>query len=358
MVDTSNEIEQVEDLLETPDLAGALESEQFKKFLDHVPLAIAVSALGDAEIIIYANPEFERLSGIPAVLLERHYWDILSGNVLAEPDDASLVSAIVEGKDRVGTYRLKMSDAEPSVVDIHSNVIEDDSGRPAYRLVALVSPSQPNADDAANLEERVREKDTLLLELQHRVKNNLQMITALIRLETRNATTGESGKFERLAGRVGSLAILYDALSLENAKDEVDLGAYLGQIATSVMAAHAIDGISLDLKVDSYMVSINVAMPTGLVVNELMINALKHAFSDRESGTVTLRCITEGEGCKVTISDDGIGLPPGETWPRRGKLGSLIAQSLRENAGADLKVTSSPDMGTTVTIEFEGRGLR
>jgi two-component sensor histidine kinase len=59
----------------------------------------------------------------------------------------------------------------------------------------------------------------------------------------------------------------------------------------------------------------------------------------------------------ITISDDGIGLPDGETWPRRGKLGALIAQSLRENARADLKVTSSPDMGTTVTIEFDGPGV-
>jgi two-component sensor histidine kinase len=357
MTEKPDEAEQVEDLLDTPDLAGALESAQFKKFLDHVPLAIAVSELADPEIIIYANPEFEELSGIPAVMLERHYWDILSGNVIAEPDDASLVSAIVEGKDCVGTYKLKRPGAEPSVVDIHSNVIENDAGVASYRLVALVSPKTSTATDAEHLEERVREKDTLLLELQHRVKNNLQMITALIRLETRNAAVGETGKFERLAGRVGSLAILYDSLSLEGAKEEVDLGAYLGQIATSVMAAHAVDGIRLDLKVDSYVVSINVAMPTGLVVNELMINALKHAFNGRDSGTVRVHCTVADDRCTVMIADDGVGLPDGETWPRRGKLGSLIAQSLRENARADMKVTSSPDMGTTVTITFEGKGL-
>jgi hypothetical protein len=300
MTNKPDEVEQVEDLLDTPDLAGALESEQFKKFLDHVPLAIAVSELSNPEIIIYANPEFEELSGIPAVVLERHYWDILSGRVIAEPDDATLVSAIVEGQDCIGTYKLKRSDAEPSVVDIHSNVIENDEGVPSYRLVALVSPRNPSATETERLEERVREKDTLLLELQHRVKNNLQMITALIRLETRNAAAGETGKFERLAGRVGSLAILYDALSLEGAKERVDLGAYLGQIATSVMAAHAVDGIRLDLMADTYMVSINVAMPTGLVVNELLINALKHAFSGRESGTIKVHClrIPSSPGCR------------------------------------------------------------
>ena len=127
-------------------------------------------------------------------------------------------------------------------------------------------------------EQRVHEKDTLLRELQHRVKNNLQMITALIRMETRNATVSDQKRFERLAGRVDALAILYQTLTTDEQKDEVDLGVYLSQIASAVMASHAVEGIRLDMKVDTYPVSIDVAMPTGLVVNELLTNALKHAF--------------------------------------------------------------------------------
>ena len=113
-----------------------------------------------------------------------------------------------------------------------------------------------------------------------------------------------------------------------------DLGVYLSQIASAVMTSHAVEGIRLDMTLDTYPVSINVAMPTGLVVNELLTNSLKHAFKGREGGTITLHSIVSGEGCKVTIADDGIGLPEGETWPKRGKLGALIAHSLTENAKA------------------------
>ena len=79
---------------------------------------------------------------------------------------------------------------DPVIVDLHSNVIEDDAGTPTYRLVALVSAA-PSELDPQSLEARVREKDTQLRELQHRVKSNLQMITALIRMETRNAAAAD-----------------------------------------------------------------------------------------------------------------------------------------------------------------------
>src|SRR5207342_1295943 len=168
-------------------------------------------------------------------------------------------------------------------VDAWSNTIENDEGVPMFRLVALASTGQRSPDAGALHDQLLRDKDVLLRELQHRVKNNLQMITALIRMEARNVVDGDSGeRFDRLAGRINSLALLYDLLSGEGADAAIDLGVYLSQVASSVMQAHAMEGIRLDLKVDTWPVSINVAMPTGLVVNELMTNALKHAFVGRD----------------------------------------------------------------------------
>ncbi|MEI9416798.1 sensor histidine kinase [Mesorhizobium sp. Cs1321R2N1] len=354
MTSNSDKAETVEQLLETPDLASALESEQFKKFLDQVPIAIAVSDVSGRERVVYANPEFEKLSGLKAAKLAQKHWAALSGIGLHQQKDRALSSAVVDETDFVGTFRLERAEDKPAIVDVYSNVIEDDNGRACFRLVALVDVSaHGETEDARSIEERVREKDTLLRELQHRVKNNLQMITALIRLETRNATEPDRNRFERLAGRVDALAILYQTLSGEEHKEEVDLGVYLSQIASAVMASHAVEGIRLDMKVDTYPVSVNVAMPTGLVVNELLTNALKHAFRGRDSGTITLHSVVNGDGCRVVVADDGIGLPDGESWPKRGKLGALIAQSLSENAKAEFHVTSSADEGTRVTIVFK-----
>jgi two-component sensor histidine kinase len=113
-----------------------------------------------------------------------------------------------------------------------------------------------------------------------------------------------------------------------------------------------VEGIRLDLKVDTWPVSINVAMPTGLVVNELMTNALKHAFVGRNGGTITVSSLVNETGCRVVISDDGVGLPEGATWPQSGKLSAVIAQSLEQNAKAKLDVHSAPNEGLRVEIFF------
>jgi two-component sensor histidine kinase len=179
------------------------------------------------------------------------------------------------------------------------------------------------------------------------------MITALIRIETRNAQGKlDTAPFDRLAGRIASIQLVYKLLSEQGGDDQIDLGVYLSEIASSVMHAHAVEGIRLELKIDAYPVSVNVAMPTGLVVNELLTNALKHAFVGRDGGTITVHSLAVGDGCRVTISDDGIGLPDGMEWPKRGKLGALIVRSLRENAKADFKIESSPGRGTRINISF------
>ncbi len=118
------------------------------------------------------------------------------------------------------------------------------------------------------------------------------------------------------------------------------------------MRSHAPEGIRLDLKVDTHVVSVNTALPAGLVVNELMMNALKHAFGGRDGGTITLHCLTDDEGCRVVVADDGVGFPEGVKWPKPGKLSALIVQSLLENAKASLDISSAPGDGTRVTINF------
>lgn len=341
-----------EQLLDTPHLADALESERFKQFLDHIPVAVAVAELHPSELITYANLEFERLTGQCVSDIKGQPWDRLTAIAAAGDDSRKLSDAISGGDDYVGAFEA-VQNGETVVIDAWSNVILSDNGEPMFRLVALAAVGARDRPELTRLQKRLQDKDTLLRELQHRVKNNLQMITALIRLETRNVPEDAAGeRFDRLAGRVNSLALLYHALSEEGHGESVDLGVYLSQIASAVMQAHAVEGIRLDLQVDTWPVSINVAMPTGLVVNELLTNALKHAFTGREGGTVTLHSLVDDEGCRVIIADDGIGLADGVEWPRVGKLGALIVRSLRQNAEAQLEVRSAPGEGVEVTIFF------
>lgn len=341
---------QVEGLLATPNLSNALESEQFRRFLDQVPIAVILSEMGPPESIVYANPEFEKVSGQFAKDLVGKPWVTLQCNARDTSSDVRLGAAISELSDFVGTFVLDCEGREPEIVDAYSNVIEDNDGTPTFRFAALV---RVGSHEREVLEKQLREKDALLKEIQHRVKNNLQMITALMRLEARNAQgLVDTAPFQRLAGRIEAMKILYTLLSDNGQGGEIDLGVYLGEIATAVLHTHAVEGIRLNLKVDAYPVSVNVAMPTGLVVNELLTNALKHAFIGREGGTITLESVSDGNGCRIIIADDGVGLPEGVEWPKRGKLSALIVQSLRENAKAKVEVESTPGQGVRVKIVF------
>ena len=334
-------------LLDSPALADVLESDQFRQFLDQVPVAIAVSKLLPAERIVYANSAFERLTGVESPELVGRHWDRLPGRRATADNPEALGRVLVEEQDYVGAFAL--SGKGPSLtVDAWSNVIEDEDANPLFRLVALVEVAPRDGSIIDDLEDQVREKDTQLRELQHRVKNNLQMITALIRVEAKGVSDRSLGEgFDRLAGRVEALGLLYRSLSDSGDDSAVDLGIYLSEIASAVMRAHAAEGVRLDMQVDTWRVSIDVAMPAGLVVNELMTNALKHAFVSRPGGTIQFQCANLASG-----ADDGVGLPPGVSWPRPGKLSALIVRSLQQNANAHIEIQSAPGQGARVTIVF------
>jgi PAS domain S-box-containing protein len=333
-------------LLDTPDLADALSSDRFKQFLDNIPIAVAVSELKPSERIVYVNGEFERLSGLSASAVQGQPWSLLPGQAAALDDNRELSHAIADEQDYIGTFLIEHEPVNMTV-DAWSNIIDDDEGKPVFRLIALADASRRGETNLEEFEKRIRDKDILLNELQHRV-------TALIRMESRRIPgDANANRFDRLAGRVEALSLLYRSLSDEGTGDTIDLGTYLSQIASAVMRAHAVEGIHLDMQVDTWPVSINVAMPTGLVVNELLTNALKHAFVGREGGTVTLHSLVDETGCRVVIGDDGVGLAEEATWPKVGKLGAMIVQSLRQNAKADIEVQSEPGKGVKVTIIFD-----
>ncbi len=336
-----------------PAIAGEEESDRFERYFEQFPLAVVVSAMASPEHVIYANPAFEALSGQKLAEIEGQPWSSLRGLSHSVDPTLTLADAVLASSDLIGTFQIERADKSTVLIDVFSNMIVDDNDGPAFRLAALVDVGPRDGEKLQQVQLQLREKDMRLLEIQHRVKNNLQMLTALIHIEARKAKgQQETAPFDRLAGRINAIHLVYKLLSESGKGDEIDLGVYLSEVASSIMHSSAVEGIRLDMQVDSFPVSVNIALPTGMVVNELLTNALKHAFVGREGGTITLQSLTDTAGCRVVVSDDGVGLPPDVTWPRNGKLGAMIVQSLRQNAKADIEVDSQPGKGMRVTIAF------
>ena len=125
MTESDDKADQVEELMATPDLAGALESEQFRRFLDQIPIAIIVAEMKSDERIIYANPEFEKLTGQSSAAIEGKPWSVLHGE--GKNPDLKLGEALKNESDYVGTFRVERAEGKSSLVDAYSNEIVDDN---------------------------------------------------------------------------------------------------------------------------------------------------------------------------------------------------------------------------------------
>ncbi|MBI5909175.1 MAG: PAS domain S-box protein [Betaproteobacteria bacterium] len=343
--------QQVNDLLDSTELAQAIETEEFRLFLDHLPIAIVISKLiRDGQRIVFANKAYEDLTGQTFADIRGHGWLILSAFRNEDDPQLTMEQTLQSCEDYLGTFQLERP--KPILVEAYASIIEDQDGVEKYRVAAMIDVTARERAQREEYARQLRDKDMLLKEIHHRVKNNLQLITTLIRFDARNQRIGEVN-LDRLAGRIESLQLLYRDLTSDGHGETIDLGHYLSEIASAVMHTYAVDGFRLDLKVDHSPVSINVAMPVGLLVNELLTNSFKYAFNGRTSGTLTVRCLREDENhYRIVVADDGNGLPEGTTWPREGKLGALIVQCLRENAKTDLNIETVSGKGTRITISL------
>lgn len=347
--------QQVDQILGSTKLALAIENDKYKHLLDFAPVAVAVSrGARDAQHVVYVNRAFESLMSMAAGDMEGQGWTCLDGFLDADNPTQTLGEAIRDGEDFIGVFRPASPLDRLVIVQAYASVIESDDGVENFRIAALVDVGGRERAQIEQFESQIRDRDVLMREIQHRVKNNLQLITALIRLEARAAAEGESVALARLASRIDALTVLYRTLSADNAPREIDLGQYLADIANAVMAANAAAGIELESQVGYCPLSINVAMPAGLLVNEMLTNALKYAFVGRNGGVLKLKCNQQDGRVVVVVSDDGVGLGEGEHWPSPRKLGALILQTLRENArNVDFRAESIRGQGTWFTLIFD-----
>jgi two-component sensor histidine kinase len=346
----------VDGILGSSTIAVAIENDRYKHLLDNVPVAVAVSrGNGDAQRIVYINKAFEGLVSLTPADVEGQGWSCLEALVNEDDPAQKLGAAIRDGEDFLGVFRPGAPSDRVLIVQAYASVIESDDGIENFRIAALVDVGGRERAQIELFETQIRERDTLMRELQHRVKNNLQLVTALVRLEARSAAEGETIALARLASRIDALTVLYRILSAENAAgNDIDLGQYLSDITEAVMQANGNETISYELSTGYCPLSVNIAMPAGLLVNEMLTNALKYAFVGRSGGRIKVICTVEDGRVSVIVSDDGVGLPEGQEWPSPRKLGALILQTLKENArNVTFVAKSIRGQGTFFTLLFD-----
>jgi len=208
-------------------------------------------------------------------------------------------------------------------------------------------------------EERLRaslgEKEVLLKEIHHRVKNNMQVISSLVSLQADESQDEAMRDVLRdVTHRVRSMAMVHEKLYQSTDLARVEFADYAQSLLDYLRRAHgtAASGVRLELDLEPVLLPVNEAVPCGLILNELFSNALKHAFHGRDGGqvTVSLRGNTRGS-VRLSVCDNGAGLPPNMDWSRTRSLGLRLVQMLAGQLHADVEVSNGK--GTEFTITFE-----
>ncbi len=206
-------------------------------------------------------------------------------------------------------------------------------------------------------DESLKEKEALLKEVHHRVKNNLQVIVSLLRLEAaRGARRHTAAVLAEMVGRIRSMALLHETIYRSDSLASVDLATYLRQILTQIWRAHHPLNAHVQLALDlaSVRLDLDQALPCGLIVNELATNCLQHAFPAGRQGTVWIRLQPAGDSVRLEVEDDGVGLPPGFDPARLDSLGLNLVNDLCRQLGGQLEPRPRAS-GTGFAVEFRPR---
>lgn len=199
----------------------------------------------------------------------------------------------------------------------------------------------------------LREKETLLKEIHHRVKNNLQVIASLLRLQSRYLKDDESRAiFEESQNRVHSISLVHEKLYRADDLARIDFNDYLVTLTRGLTDSWGSgSSIQVNVQAEGVQLTVDTAIPCGLIVTELVTNALKHAFPNGSGGSILVAAQDCDGSMTLTVQDDGKGLPEKIDFRKSGSLGLELVNSLVRQLGAKLGITRSP--GTTFHIEFQ-----
>ncbi|MCG8479795.1 MAG: sensor histidine kinase [Spirochaetales bacterium] len=207
-----------------------------------------------------------------------------------------------------------------------------------------------------NLKRALRDKEILLREVHHRVKNNLSVILGLIKLEI-DAASSEASVLEELYGRVNSIALIHNYLYRGEHLDVVELDRYISELTDEIMGLYISDErtIAVEKKLDAVTVSLDTAVPCGLILCELIQNACKHAFVGRGGGTLSISLRRLDRDFEIEVSDDGRGVDADALGDEgTASIGFALIEALAEQIDARLETYAGKGVSVVLTVPIGG----
>lgn len=333
---------------------------ELQTIFETAPIGLAIAEDADGHHI-RGNPANERMLGVaPGGEFSKGGPQPAAYRCLKEGRELSLTELPMQRAARgetVSSQVIHVVREDGQTLALYSSAapLFDERGEPRGAVGAFldITPLKRAEDQ---LRASLAEKEVLLKEIHHRVKNNMQVISSLVALQAeRVPNAAMRAVLEDVTHRVRSMALVHEKLYQSADMAQVEFAEYALSLLNYLWRAHgtAASGVRLATDLEPVRLSVNAAVPCGLVLNELASNALKHAFRDRTGGevSVVLRGSPEGQVC-LRVRDNGSGLPAGFDWRQADSLGLRLVQMLAGQLHAAVEVGSGE--GTEFTVTFGG----
>ena len=338
---------------------------RFRSLVEQIPAVTFMGSLNEDKNEFYVSPQIEALLGF-----SQEEWlsdPFLWFNQL-HPDDRSYCNQeFARGCITGGPFRAEFRalTREGKVVWVHgeARVVRDEDGRPmfiqgvAYDITESKRAEEAVRAGAEQLKASLEEKDVLLKEIHHRVKNNLQVISSLLKLQaTHIEDPAALEMFNESRHRIQTMALVHEKLYQSESFSRVDFGEYARSLSTLLASTYRDKAARLALKTEIEEVSlgVDIALPLGLIINELISNSLKYAFPNGGEGEVRIGMNRVGDDqLQLIVADNGIGFPADVDFRKTETLGMQLVLALTGQIGGSVELRS--DAGTEFRILFRPR---
>jgi len=261
------------------------------------------------------------------------------------------IKDVLSGQVSGDEYTAQRSDKSIFPIILYSNPIINNKIHEGFRGIIIDISDLKNAED--KIVASLKEKEVLIQEINHRVKNNMQIISSLLSLQANHTSSDEAAEIlKESRGRVKSMAMIHEKLYHSSNLSRLNMAEYLNNLVGDILRSYSSvsSKVSSNVDVDDIYLNINTALPMGLMVNELVSNSIKHAFPEGE-GNISIKLEYDGEKYILTVSDNGIGLPEDVDPFESSSLGLKLVNSLSIQLEGDLSVLR--DGETTFILNFK-----
>jgi len=256
------------------------------------------------------------------------------------------------GKTNYWEFRKIRKDGTVLWVREASRAVRETDGSTVILIVCEDITERKQAEE--QIKESLKEKEVLLKEVQHRVKNNLQVISSLLDLQTEYFTDKKAiGVFKETHNRVRSMALIHEQLYQSKHLARVDFAEYIRNLGTYLFQSYGVksEAVSLKVGVDNVFLDVDTAITCGLIINELVSNSLKYAFNGRKKGEIGISLRSDnGNGFTLTVRDNGVGFPKHLDFRKTKSLGLQLVNALTNQLGGAIRLNR--EGGTEFRIMF------